>query len=749
MLKRLSIPITGCCTILLLYLCGVTHGLSNTAQDLLFRLRGPVAPPQSIVIVGVDETSLKQLGAWPFPRKIHAKLLLQLSQARAVGFDFLFSEPTADDALFNEQLQHAPPVIFASATTFENTMLSPSQGLNQVTGTGHIETIFANDGIVRKVLLNTRSGQQSFSLALLRTSGQKTPKLKQKKPLIINYYGPERTFLYLSYIDVLEGRIPQDFFKDRFVLVGAEAIGLNDTFITPFSHTQVTPGVEVQATILGNLLEQSFLRPLPLPSFFLLALLLIIGATIWPVTGERYNISLNLILLGAASVVAVVCFHYSLFLDIALFSVVLFVTYLLHLLQQTLWAGNAIYIQIRGLNKRLDKGLEQIYGYVPQKKQQLTQRSMLNTLGIHHYITQLQFAADALGMQHTFLDNLLNNELPPLALWDAVSGQPIIANIHFRKFWKHHITNKPGLPNYAAFAKEVFRLQTTNTDQGTAIPLFGLESPLHLEIQVLGSSGRHYFQIDMHRFSAEETPFEGTIAILHDVTQLKELERVKDEIVSIVSHELKLPLTTILGYGEMLAESLDSEQQQYAEIICTEAKRLNQLIVTFLDINRIESGKQQLHFFPFYPLTMIGDAIASVTPAAQNKGIAISPQLPRKTSAISGDELLLLQAVINLLDNAIKFSPENSTITLTLQEQKTLFTLSIEDQGPGIPSKLHQSIFKKFDRGTDTLRQEGFGLGLNLVKEVIDRHHGQITINNKPDKGTNFTLLIPKQTTVE
>ncbi len=749
LLNRLSIPIAGICCVLLLHLCGFTHGLSNTAQDLLFRIRGPVAPPQSVVIVGIDEASLKRLGAWPFPRKIHAQLLDRLSLARAVGFDFLFSEATEDDELFNKQLRLSPPVIFASATTFENTLLTPSPGLDQVTGTGHIETLFASDGIVRKISFNHRLGQQSFAQALLNASKQKTQKRIQQKPFLINYYGPERTFLYLSYIDVLEGHIPQEFFKDRFVLIGAEAIGLNDTFLTPFSRTQVTPGVEIQATILGNLLEQRFLRPQPLLSFLLVALLLIVGATIWPVVAERYNIGINLALLSTASVVAVVCFHHCLYIDIALFFTVLFVTYLFHLLQQTLWAGNAIYIQIRALNKRLDKGLEQIYGYVPQKEQQLEKRGILNTLGIHQYIRQLQLAANALGMQHTFLDNLLNNELPPLALWDTASGQPIFANIHFRSFWQQHFSDKQGLPDYTSFADHIFRSQVTNTDKTATDPILGMDSPLHVEIQVLGSSGRHYFQVDIHRFSAAETPFEGTVAILHDVTQLRELERVKDEIVSIVSHELKLPLTTILGYGEMLADALDREQQQYAETICTEAKRLNQLIVTFLDINRIESGKQQLHFFPFQPLTLIGDAITSVTPAAQKKGIALTTHLPKKTSPIRGDELLLLQAVINLLDNAIKFSPEDTTVTLALVEHEHQFALSLEDEGPGIPEQMHQAIFTKFNRGTVPTRQEGFGLGLNLVKEVIDRHNGKVTILNKVDKGTVFTLLVPKETAVE
>ena len=106
----------------------------------------------------------------------------------------------------------------------------------------------------------------------------------------------------------------------------------------------------------------------------------------------------------------------------------------------------------------------------------------------------------------------------------------------------------------------------------------------------------------------------GTLAVFQDVTELKELERVKDEVVSIVSHELKLPLTTILGYGEMLAMTLDGAPRQYAGEICSQSRRLNRMIEDFLDIARLESGRQRVRRYPFPPGRMLEDAVAGGDP---------------------------------------------------------------------------------------------------------------------------------------
>lgn len=750
LLSKLTLLAAGACCLLLLTASGLSQRLSNTTLDLLFTLRGPLPPPQSVVIIGVDEESLEALGSWPFPRKLHAELLTHLSQATVVGFDILFAEPTPDDAAFSSQLSQNPPVVLSVAGSNSGTTLVPAPNITGYAALGSIETLFDGDGLVRKVQLNSPKQYLPFSVALAQTAGYGDLFSSSDQPLI-NYYGPERTFLYLSYAEVLQGSYPPEFFKHRMVLVGAEAIGLRDTYITPFTRTQVTPGVEIQATILANLLEQTLLHEFRPVFWLMLAALIILGLFIWPRLSERFNVLINIVFLGSAAGAAVVGFHYNLYLETATLSTLLVLTYLFHLLQQTLWTAQRLYTQINTLNARLDKGLSAISNYLPESEQlQEVKAGLLHRLGIQQYIHHLHAAIDALGLQHNFLDNLLKKELPPLALWDATSGSCIFVNVHFHTLWQQlepHATAGSKPPGYQPFLRALnHKLTTTEGHLENLIDHAANDDhyPLELEIQTLSLAGRKHFQVTIHRFETEAPAFTGIIAILQDVTQLRELERVKDEVVSIVSHELKLPLTTILGYGEILADSLDHEQKEYAEAICTQSQRLKTLIETFLDINRIESGRQQLEALPFQPLTLLNDALNSVIPMAERKNIRLTTRLPSKTTHLVGDELMLLQAVINLLDNAVKFSPQQSEILVSMVEEQETLTIHIADRGPGISPRDRQAIFKKFNRGKGHAAVEGFGLGLNLVQQVADKHNGHIQVAPNPGGGSIFSLILPK-----
>lgn len=740
MIKRLIAPVAGLLLIGLLHFGGLLAGLGNDGLDLLFRLRGPRPPDQRIVLIGVDEPSLRQLGAWPFPRRLHAELLGHLRQSTAVGFDVLFPEPTADDALFSRALESGPPVILAISHEQDGRLLRPAGSIAGYKGIGHIETILAGDGIVRWVDLNADPAQPALSLSLLRAAAVSVPDLAAPSRVLINYYGPEGTFLFLSYAEVLAGRYPPDFFKDRLVLIGAQAVGLGDSHITPFTREQATPGVEIQATIINNLLAHSFIRPLSWLPWLLIGLTCLVAVSVWPTCGERVNLLINSALLLAVFAGAWLLFQQFLFFNFPQVLLFLFFAYLTHLVQQLLRAANRIFVEARRLDQELDAGLHLVAGTIPEQYlRAATSTNPLTSSAIQRHLDRLQAAANALSLQHHFLENLLKEELPPLILWEEGSSRTVFANSAFAQFWREFAPMDLELPACQHFLDAITRplAKTTLHDDNH----IAAGEPVNIEL--LGTSGRRFYQAELHPLLVPDTGFRGMLAVLQDITGITELERIKDEVVAIVSHQLKLPLTTILGYGEILTDTLSGEQQLYAQEICGQSRRLNRMIEDFLDIARLESGRKQVRRFPFPLGRMIEDAITTVQPAARKKSIDIIAHQPSRTTPLFGDESLLLQAMINLLDNAVKFSPEHTTVTVEMEEQPQQFVLRVIDRGPGIAWEERQRIFDKFQRGNQTAKADGFGLGLHLVQQIVDRHHGTIAVLDG-DKGAVFQIILPK-----
>ncbi|MDD2463161.1 MAG: CHASE2 domain-containing protein [Desulfobulbus sp.] len=730
MYRQLSVLLSSLLLFALLAAGGVLTRLDQMGLDLLFRLRGPQPPDQRIVLIGVDEASLQRLGPWPFPRRLHTQLLSQLHQARAIGFDFLFAEPSTDDGLFSQAMSQSPPVVLALAHGYDGRLATPSAELHGFTATGHIETLLGGDGVVRRVNLSHTQTTPPFALALLSAAHLPMHLPLDTDAAMINYYGPEENFLWLSYADVLAGKYRQEFFKDRLVLIGANAIGLGDIHVTPFTRERPTAGVEIQATIIANLLNQQWISPYPLFLWVCMVLLSLLILLVWPRYGERFNLLCTLGLGWTAIAIAFFLFRHALlgaYLQVVL---LLALSYPLHLLLQLLASARQILSQVRRLDRELDAGLQAVAKNLPPQTNQPTSNTLTGS-ALQRHLDRLQVATQALSLQHHFLEQLLKEELPPLILWAEEDGAPVFANAAFSELWLSLNPDEHSLPWVADF---LCRLQPSEHHQVPA----GL-----LHFQTLGNHGRRYHQAAFHPLLAADTGFRGLLAIIQDITEIKELERVKDEVVAVVSHELKLPLTTILGYGEMLSDSLAGPQRLYAEEVCSQSRRLQQMIEDFLDIARLESGHKQVRRFPFPLGRMLEDGIAAVTPKAKGKIIRLNLQQPNRTTPFVGDESLLLQAVINLLDNAVKFSPPGTEVCLVLREEAETFHLEVSDQGPGIPAEERIRIFEKFQR-IETTGEQGFGLGLHLVKQIIHRHGGEIAIVETKEGGARFELILPK-----
>jgi len=737
--------------ILLLYFSSLFSGLSESALDAFFHLRGSVKINPSIAIVGIDDQSLQRLGPWPFSRATHAQLLKKLSKARVLGLDILFSEAGSEDAVLDRSLSQDPPVVLAVAHGYSNLLQGPTAGLKNYSGIGHIETLLGTKGVVRKVQLVQEGGIAALSVVMLESVGHHPDVSNISVPQLINYYGPEFTFPYYSYVDVLEGKYPEDFFKDRLVLVGAQALGLGDVHVTPFVQRHPMPGVEIQATILNNLLDNSFLKatwalsPLITAFFFSLSLFL------WPVSSEKRNLVVNLsscllLLLGAFWL-----FQRNIFLEPLRPIIFLFASYLLHLVLQGLGVTRELMTEISVLDTRLENGLHELYTHVPsQLRQQETHpgEGRWLTGGLRRHLLRMHHGIQGLELQNRFIHHLLREEVAPLILWELDDGKVILANATFRDFWQFH-ENDTELPDLQTFLKFLSERQLKGTESSSIPSILKTESleQWTFDISLSRNHRIHYFQVNMHHVDEPFSSFSGVLVNVADITEVRELERMKSDLIGTVSHELRLPLTTILGYSEMLSDMLDDETGEFALEICAQATRLNALIENFLDIAKIENNRDSVRKLPLDLIVVLEDSVNAVTPLAGKKNITLQLDTPQKISPILGDEPLLLQAIVNLLDNAIKFSPSDTTVAIDLIEGRRTMSLTITDQGPGIAEEDRILIFEKFNRGSRGNSEDGFGLGLNLVRQVITGHGGSVQVkpnDGQVGSGTTFSITLPK-----
>lgn len=249
------------------------------------------------------------------------------------------------------------------------------------------------------------------------------------------------------------------------------------------------------------------------------------------------------------------------------------------------------------------------------------------------------------------------------------------------------------------------------------------------------------------RAGADETL--GLAITLQDVTRARELDELKDFFIANVSHEMRAPLASIKGFTRTLIkrDALPAaKREDYLDIIDRETDRLTRIIEDLLSISRIESGRQELQLATF-PLAPFLDRITEVLSAQiAKKQITIHKKCAPTDLEGYGDENQILQVMINLVSNSIKFSPEQSSITLSARPVASghFLQLAVTDEGCGIPETEQEHIFEKFYRvQKQSHRAAGTGLGLAIVKNIITLHQGRIYLESVPEEGTTFFVELP------
>ena len=263
-------------------------------------------------------------------------------------------------------------------------------------------------------------------------------------------------------------------------------------------------------------------------------------------------------------------------------------------------------------------------------------------------------------------------------------------------------------------------------------------------------TAKRIFQAHSSRVTDDENKLVNIVTVIRDITRIKEADRVKNELVSMVAHELKSPLSSIYGFSELLMDSKiqDPQAAEYIKVILSEATRLTDLINRFLDISRLESGRTQINILPFKVKTVIVKAIDTFKNQLSKKKISVAVDIEKNLPYAIGDQDMIEQVLVNLLSNAIKYSPEKSKIGIEVKSDSQNISLSVIDNGFGIPNESIGRIFDKFYRVSDMETdnaQEGTGLGLALCQEIVNKHGGTITVKSKLGVGSVFNFRIPAE----
>jgi PAS domain S-box-containing protein len=240
----------------------------------------------------------------------------------------------------------------------------------------------------------------------------------------------------------------------------------------------------------------------------------------------------------------------------------------------------------------------------------------------------------------------------------------------------------------------------------------------------------------------------GLITILHDITRESEIQRMKTEFVTTAAHELRTPLTSIQGFSEVLLERSDlkpGDQRAILSIIHEQAETLSNVVTELLDLARIESGRGIILNKTSCDLSVLIRQAVSHVPRKEDLH-RIETLLPAGAEAVYGDPVKLLQVLENILSNAVKYSPRGGAIRIVGMRSPGEIRLSVADQGIGMNEEQVQRIFDKFYRAdTSNSAVEGAGLGMSIVKEIVEAHGGRVWVESAPGRGTRVSFVLPQE----
>lgn len=260
----------------------------------------------------------------------------------------------------------------------------------------------------------------------------------------------------------------------------------------------------------------------------------------------------------------------------------------------------------------------------------------------------------------------------------------------------------------------------------------GVEIPMEVHAKMIKRRGQEFIQW-----------------IQRDISERLQLEEMRNDLISMIFHDLRSPLGNILSSLDVVQASIPEEsetEQMLLKIATRSAMRMSRMVDSLLDLRRLEAGQVNLNREQTEVAVLVGDAIEQVSPVAEGKGIELRRELPPRLPMIDIDADMIRRVIINLIENAVKYTPSGTTVTTGARAGATELTFSVKDNGPGIPPAEQNRIFSKFTRLRHEAAPKGLGLGLAFCKFAVEAHGGRIWVESQLGQGANFSFTMPYNT---
>lgn len=712
-------------------------------------------PDVAVRIVAIDDRSLAEIGRWPWPRAVHAQLVERLREAGAavVVLDIILAEedphdPAGDAALARAMAAHGAVVLPVTHGTYgarsAGEALPAAPFAAVAAAFGHIHIELDPDGIARSVYLweGMRAPHHPqlalAALELLEPATAARFARPQVEPadgwrrdawLHVPFIGPPGSHPYLSYVDVLRGALAAGELRGRVVFVGASAVGMGDIVPTPTSgHARPMPGVEVHATVFGALRNGSGIHSIERSTVAWLALAVVAALMALMLrAGPRFTLVAAfacalavlagswLLLRGAqlwlppAGMLAGCVLAYPLWSWRRLEAAQRYLDNELRALQRT---GESFGLALASApaGSVIDPFRARIdMVRAAARRERDLQRFVADTLDALPVGAMVADAGGRIRLANRQAADLLGCSAPQ-AQHDALAAMP----------WPPALARAAGLPAPAAGTSVAVE---ASTDSGRAL----LVSAAGLA-GVAGEGG-------------------GVVIGIADITALRAAQRAREDTMHFLSHDLRAPLTAILTLveGEGGVPCGDGKN---AQRLLRHARGALHMADQLLRLSRAEA-LDPARFRELAVDMVVMDAADEVWALARGKDVLVDTRIEvgeaQLPALILGDGELLCRALVNLLTNAIKYSPPGGTVALVLSAAAGGWAVAVSDSGPGIAPEHLPRLFRRFGRVPSAERRDGIGLGLLMVRTVAERHGGSVDVRSAEGQGSTFTLFLPAQ----